>query len=62
MRGTNSESVDLIYLDPRFDSNRIYEAPIGSEVAGGSFKHACTLDVVDISEHGELADRNPTAE
>ena len=30
MRGLNSESVDLIYLDPPFNSNRDYEAPIGS--------------------------------
>ena len=29
MRGMNSESVDLIYLDPPFDSNRDYSAPIG---------------------------------
>ena len=34
MRGMNSESVDLIYLDPPFNSNRNYAAPIGSEAAG----------------------------
>ena len=33
MRGLNSESVDLIYLDPPFNSNRDYSAPIGSEAA-----------------------------
>jgi 16S rRNA G966 N2-methylase RsmD len=26
MRGMNSESVDLIYLDPPFNSNRTYSA------------------------------------
>ena len=31
MRGMNSASVDLIYLDPPFNSNRNYEAPIGSK-------------------------------
>ena len=31
VRGMNSESVDLIYLDPPFNSNRDYAAPIGSE-------------------------------
>ena len=36
MRGMNSESVDLIYLDPPFNSNKNYEAPIGSQAAGGS--------------------------
>ena len=27
MRGMNSETVDLIYLDPTFNSNRNYAAP-----------------------------------
>ena len=31
-------SVDLIYLDPPFNSNRDYAAPIGSEAAGAAFK------------------------
>ncbi|MDE0303193.1 MAG: DNA methyltransferase [Gammaproteobacteria bacterium] len=61
MRGMNSECVDLIYLDPPFNSNRTYEAPIGSKAAGASFKDAWTLDDVDVHEHGELADRNPAA-
>ena len=46
MRGMNSESVDLIYLDPPFDSNRDYSAPIGSEAAGAAFKDTWTLDDV----------------
>ena len=61
MRGINSESVDLIYLDPPFNSNKTYSAPIGSKAAGASFKDAWTLDDVDVHEHGELADRNPAA-
>ena len=61
MRGMNSACVDLIYLDPPFNSNRTYEAPIGSQAAGASFKDAWTLDDVDVCEHGELADRNPAA-
>ncbi|MYG38045.1 MAG: site-specific DNA-methyltransferase, partial [Synechococcus sp. SB0676_bin_10] len=61
MRGMNSACVDLIYLDPPFNSNRTYEAPIGSKAAGASFKDAWTLDDVDVCEHGELADRNPAA-
>ena len=31
MRGMDSESVDLIYLDPPFNSNRNYAAPIGDD-------------------------------
>ena len=38
MRGMNSESVDLIYLDPPFNSNRNYAAPVGSAAAGAAFK------------------------
>ena len=59
MRGMNSESVDLIYLDPPFNSNRDYEAPIGSDAAGAAFKDAWTLSDVDLAWHGEIADRQP---
>ncbi len=61
MRGINDACIDLIYLDPPFNSNRHYEAPIGSKAAGAAFKDAWTLDDVDVCEHGELADRNPAA-
>ena len=33
LRGMNSACVDLIYLDPPFNSNRNYAAPIGSAAA-----------------------------
>ena len=47
MRGMNSESVDLIYLDPPFNSKANYAAPIGSEAAGAEFKDTWTLSDVD---------------
>ena len=47
MRGMNSESVDLIYLDPPFNSKANYAAPIGSEAAGAEFKDTWTLQDVD---------------
>lgn len=59
LRGVNSECVDLVYLDPPFNSNRTYEAPVGSKAAGAAFKDAWTLDDIDQYEHGELADRSP---
>ena len=34
----NSESGDLIYLDPPFNSNADYAALIGSPAAGAEFK------------------------
>ena len=59
LRGMNSECVDLIYLDPPFNSNRNYAAPIGSEAAGAAFKDTWTLSDVDEAWHGEIADREP---
>lgn len=59
LRGMNSESVDLIYLDPPFNSKKNYAAPIGSEAAGAAFKDTWTLNDVDEAWHGEIADRDP---
>ena len=59
MRGMNSASVDLIYLDPPFNSNRDYAAPIGSKAAGAAFKDTWTLSDIDLAEHGELAEQAP---
>ncbi|MCY3878931.1 MAG: site-specific DNA-methyltransferase [Rhodobacteraceae bacterium] len=49
MRGMNSASVDLIYLDPPFNSKADYAAPIGSEAAGAEFKDTWSLNDVDIA-------------
>jgi len=59
MRGMNSESVDLIYADPPFNSSQDYAAPIGSEAAGAAFKDTWALSDVDQAWHGEIADRQP---
>ena len=50
LRGMDSESVDLIYLDPPFNSNRDY---------GEAFKDTWTLSDEDNAWHGEIADREP---
>lgn len=49
MRGMNSESVDLIYLDPPFNSKADYAAPVGSMAAGAEFKDTWTLQDVDVA-------------
>ena len=49
MRGMNSNCVDLIYLDPPFNSKANYAAPIGSMAAGAEFKDTWTLSDVDIA-------------
>jgi len=57
--GMNSESVDLIYLDPPFNSKRMYSAPVGSRAAGASFKDMWTWQDVDEYYLDSLADRFP---
>ena len=59
LRGMNSESVDLIYLDPPFNSNRNYAAPVGSQAAGAAFKDTWTLSDLDVAWMGLIADEQP---
>ena len=59
LRSMNSETVDLIYLDPPFNSNRTYAAPIGSRAAGAAFKDAWTLSDIDLMEHQALKENRP---
>ena len=54
MRGMNSESVDLVYLDPPFNSNANYAAPIGSKAAGAAFRDTWGLDDINLAWHGEI--------
>lgn len=54
LRDMDSECADLIYLDPPFNSKRTYEALIGGEVAGASFKDAWTLADTDEAWWGRL--------
>ena len=60
MRGMNSASVDLIYLDPPFKSDADYAAPIGSKAAGAAFKDTWTLDDVDVEWINLIESRYPT--
>ena len=59
LRGMDSETVDLIYADPPFNSNRNYAAPIGSEAAGAAFKDTWTLDDVDEAWLSIIHDQHP---
>ncbi len=47
LHGLNSEIADLIYLDPPFNSKRMYSAPVGSKAAGASFKDMWTWQDVN---------------
>ncbi len=59
MRGMDTASIDLIYLDPPFNSNRHYEAPIGSKAAGAEFKDAWTFEDTKDAWWGLIADEHP---
>ena len=59
MRGMNSACVDLIYLDPPFNSKANYAAPIGSKAAGAAFKDTWGLEDIDLAWHGEISKENP---
>lgn len=38
LQGMDSNSIDLIYLDPPFNKKKVFTAPIGSSAEGASFK------------------------
>ena len=48
LRGIDSETVDMIYLDPPFNSKKQWNAPVGSSAEGASFKDTWTAsDIKD---------------
>ena len=59
LRGMDSASVDLVYLDPPFNSGQEWAAPIGSEAAGASFKDAWTLSDIDVAWADEIETEHP---
>ena len=59
LRGMDSETVDLIYADPSFGSNKHYAAPIGSEAAGAAFKDTWTLSDIDDAWLSIIRDQHP---
>ena len=59
MRGMNSESVDLIYLDPPFNSHADYAAPIGSKAAGAAFTDTWTLSDLDVEWINLIEGKHP---
>jgi len=60
LKGMNSESVDLIYLDPPFNSERVYKARTGSKAEGAEFKDTWTLADVDSKWLSRLPKTHPT--
>lgn len=58
MHGMNSGVVDMIYLDPPFNSKKNYNNPIDGDL---DFKDKWTLDDYDEAELGLLAENSPAA-
>ena len=60
LRGLNSDTFDLIYLDPPFNSNQDYAAPVGSKAAGAAFKDTWSLSDLDVAWMGLIAEDEPS--
>ena len=56
LRTLKDQSVDLIYLDPPFNSQRNYGSPIGGKAVGFHFKDMWYLSDTDESWWGELSE------
>ena len=59
LRGINSGSIDLVYLDPPFNSKKQWNAPIGSKAAGASFTDTWSRRDIDLQWEGQLREHNP---
>jgi site-specific DNA-methyltransferase (adenine-specific) len=59
LNGLDSNLADLIYLDPPFNTKRVYSAPLGSKAAGSSFKDMWTWRDVNEAYLETLAGKYP---
>lgn len=59
LRGINSETVDMIYLDPPFNKKKSFTAPIGSAAEGASFKDVFTVNDIDSAWTNEIGEDYP---
>ncbi len=59
LRGINSNAIDLIYLDPPFNKNKDFTAPIGSNGEGASFKDIFGTEDIKDEWVGLIADEHP---
>ena len=60
LRGINSECVDLIYLDPPFNSNQSYASPLDSEARGAEFDDVWRLSDLKEDWIEEIEIRRPS--
>ena len=60
LRGINSNSIDLVYVDPPFNKGRKFHAPAGTLAEGAEFDDIWRLDSVKDEWHNEINDRFPS--
>ena len=60
LQGMNHETVDLVYLDPPFNSKRTHSAPTNSKADGAAFKDSWNLNDVDTEYLQLLQEHHPT--
>ena len=59
MRGIDTDCIDLIYLDPPFNSKKQWKAPIGSPAEGATFKDIWTDEDVKDGWYSKIAENYP---
>ena len=59
LRGIDSNTVDLIYLDPPFNKKKQFTSPIGSSAEGASFKDYWGLEDVKSAWIEILKEKHP---
>lgn len=59
LRGLNSNTVDLIYLDPPFNSGRDWNDPLAGDLKGTHFKDRWSRKDIDPLDHDILRAENP---
>ncbi len=59
IRGINSDSIDLIYLDLPFNKGKQFHAPVGSEAEGATFDDIWHEESVKEEWHEEIKARQP---
>ncbi len=60
MRGINSNSIDLVYLDPPFNKGKNFHAPIGTSAEGAEFSDIWSPDDVKDEWHNQINDSHPS--
>ena len=59
LRGVNSACIDLIYLDPPFNTGKQWQAPLDSDAAGAVFDDVWTLDDVKAEWANQIEASDP---